>query len=61
MTSIKNCGLPSELGLILVDNALKKAGLRDRVLLSTSGSIKTGLDIVKFALLGADHFEIGTT
>ena len=61
VTSIKNTGLPSELGLIAVDNALKRAGLRDRIILCVSGSIKTGMDCIKFTALGADEFEMGTT
>ena len=34
--------------------------LRDRVILQTDGGLKTGLDVVKAALLGAESFGFGT-
>lgn len=60
-SSIKHAGLPGEIGLAEVDKALRKAGLRDLVLLRTSGGLKTADDILLSAILGADQFELGTT
>ncbi len=40
---------------VLVEN-----GLRDRVTLETDGLLRTGLDVVKAAALGADAFGFGT-
>lgn len=59
-TSIKHAGLPSEVGLAEVDQALRLAGLRDLVKLKTSAGFKTGHDVIKAAILGADLFEFGT-
>ena len=35
-------------------------GLRDKVILRTDGGLKTGQDIVKAAILGAEEYGIGT-
>src|SRR5690606_791790 len=40
--------------------ALVANDLRDRAILQTDGGLKTGLDVVKAALLGADSFGFGT-
>lgn len=61
VTSIKDSGMPPEIGLSEVDIALREAGIRDLVKLKTSGAFKNGWDIVKAAILGADDFELGTT
>ena len=60
-TSIHNTGMPAEVGLSMVDQSLRAAGLRDVVKLKTSSAFKDGWDIVKAAILGADRFEWGTT
>ncbi|MDH5821943.1 glutamate synthase large subunit [Luteimonas sp. RD2P54] len=58
--SIRYAGVPWELGLSEARQALQYNGLRGRVLLQTDGGLKTGLDVVKAALLGADTFGFGT-
>ena len=60
LTSIKNAGNPWELGLVEAHNALKVNNLRKMVHLQTDGGLKTGLDIVKAALLGAESYAFGT-
>ncbi|WP_245935661.1 glutamate synthase large subunit [Sediminitomix flava] len=59
--SIKFAGNPWELGLSEAHNALKANGLRGNVELQTDGGLKTGLDIVKAAILGAESYAFGTT
>jgi len=60
LTSIKFAGNPWELGLSEAHNALKANNLRGLVELQTDGGLKTGLDVVKAALLGAESFAFGT-
>jgi len=60
LTSIKNAGMPWEIGLADAQAALVANGLRSRVRLRVDGGIKTGRDIVIAALLGADEFSFGT-
>ena len=55
-TGIKHAGLPWELGLAEAHQTLVLNGLRGRVILQTDGQLKTGLDIVKAALFGAEEF-----
>ena len=59
-SSIKYVGLPWELGISEVHQLLSLNGLRDKVTLRTDGGIKTGQDIVKAAILGAEEYGIGT-
>jgi glutamate synthase (ferredoxin) len=58
--SIKNAGLPWELGLAETQRSLVENGLRARVRLRADGGIKTGRDVVVAALLGADELSFGT-
>src|SRR5690606_17407572 len=58
--SIRYAGAPWELGLSEARQALQANELRERVLLQTDGGLKTGLDVVKAAMLGADSFGFGT-
>ncbi len=58
--SIKNAGLPWELGLVETQRSLVENGLRARVRLRADGGIKTGRDVVVAALLGADELSFGT-
>ncbi len=58
--SIRFAGNPWELGLIEAHNALKANNLRGNVTLETDGGLKTGLDVVKAAILGAEEFAFGT-
>ena len=60
LTSIKFAGNPWEIGLSEAHNALKANNLRGLVELQTDGGLKTGLDIVKAALLGAESYAFGT-
>jgi glutamate synthase (ferredoxin) len=60
LTSIKNTGLPWEIGLRDAHTALVKAGLRARVRLRVDGGLKFARDVVIAALLGAEEFGFGT-
>ncbi|ESP89046.1 glutamate synthase large subunit [Candidatus Halobonum tyrrellensis] len=59
-TSIKNAGLPWELGLAEANQMLRATGLRDRIRVSVDGGMKTGRDVAVGALLGAEEFAFGT-
>jgi glutamate synthase (NADPH/NADH) large chain len=58
--SIRFTGNPWELGLIEAHNALKANGLREKVTIETDGGLKTGLDVVKAAIFGAEEYAFGT-
>jgi glutamate synthase (NADPH/NADH) large chain len=58
--SIKFAGNPWELGLIEAHNALKANNLRGQVEIETDGGLKTGLDVVKAAIFGAESYAFGT-
>ncbi len=58
--SIKNAGVPWELGLAETRQTLVAEGLRGRVRLRVDGGLKTGRDVVVAALLGADEVSFGT-
>jgi glutamate synthase domain-containing protein 2/glutamate synthase domain-containing protein 1/glutamate synthase domain-containing protein 3 len=60
LTSIKNTGLPWEIGLRAAHSALVRSGFRERVRLRVDGGFKFGRDVVMAALLGADEFGFGT-
>ncbi len=60
LTSVKYAGSPWELGLAEVQQALVANGLRERVIVQVDGGFKTGLDVVKAAIMGADSFGFGT-
>ncbi|MCJ7766104.1 MAG: glutamate synthase-related protein, partial [Thiovulaceae bacterium] len=60
LTSLKFAGNPWELGLTEAHNALKANNLRSLVHLQTDGGLKSGLDVVKAALLGAESYGFGT-
>ncbi|HMK30999.1 MAG TPA: glutamate synthase large subunit, partial [Terriglobales bacterium] len=60
LTSIKNTGLPWEVGIREAHCELLQAGLRSRVRLRVDGGLKFGRDVVVAALLGADEFGFGT-
>jgi glutamate synthase (ferredoxin) len=60
LSSIKNAGMPWEIGLAETQAALVTNGLRSRVRLRVDGGIKTGRDIMVAALMGADEFSFGT-
>ncbi|ARU54885.1 glutamate synthase subunit alpha [Oleiphilus messinensis] len=60
LTSIKYAGSPWELGLSEAHQTLRGNELRGSVRLQTDGGLKTGLDVVKAAILGAESFGFGT-
>jgi glutamate synthase domain-containing protein 2/glutamate synthase domain-containing protein 1/glutamate synthase domain-containing protein 3 len=60
LSSIKNAGAPWEIGLAETQQTLVGEGLRGRVRLRVDGGMKTGRDVVKAALLGADEVSFGT-
>ncbi|MFT4255445.1 MAG: glutamate synthase large subunit [Pseudoxanthomonas sp.] len=60
ISSIRYAGGPWELGVAEAHHALVVNKLRERTILQTDGGLKTGLDVVKAALLGADSFGFGT-
>jgi glutamate synthase (NADPH/NADH) large chain len=60
LTSIKHTGNPWEMGLSEAHNALKANHLRESVHVQTDGGLKTGLDVVKAAMLGAESYGFGT-
>ncbi len=61
LTSIRYAGTPWELGLSETHQTLRVNGLRQKVRVQTDGGLKTGLDVVKAAILGAESFGFGTT
>ena len=60
LTSVHYAGSPWELGLTEAHQTLRANDLRDKVRLQTDGGLKTGLDVVKAAILGAESFGFGT-
>lgn len=60
VTSLKHTGRAAEIGIAEVHKALCENGLRDKVILRTSGAHQLGSDVIKSAILGADSFEFGT-
>ena len=60
LTSVKYAGSPFELGLAETQQALIENGLRHKVRVQTDGGLKTGMDVVKAGLLGAESFGFGT-
>lgn len=61
LTSIRYAGSPWELGLVETHQALRDNDLRAKVRVQTDGGLKTGLDVIKAAILGAESFGFGTT
>ncbi|NNM61622.1 MAG: glutamate synthase large subunit [Steroidobacteraceae bacterium] len=60
LSSIKYAGTPWELGLAETHQTLRANDLRHRVRVQTDGGLKTGLDVIKAALIGAESFGFGT-
>ncbi|MBP6563583.1 MAG: glutamate synthase large subunit, partial [Neisseriaceae bacterium] len=60
LTSVKYAGSPWELGLAEAQQALVENNLRHKVRLQIDGGLKTGLDVIKAAILGAESFGFGT-
>ena len=60
LSSIRYAGSPWELGLSEAHQALRDSNLRHKVRLQADGGLKTGLDVIKAAILGAESFGFGT-
>jgi glutamate synthase (NADPH/NADH) large chain len=60
LSSVKYSGLPWEIGLAETHQALVENGLRHKIRLQVDGGLKTGLDVVKAGMLGAESFGFGT-
>ena len=59
-TSIRNAGLPWELGLAETHQTLVLNRLREKVKLEVDGKLLTGRDVLIAALLGAEEFGFAT-
>ena len=60
LTSVKYAGSPWELGMSETHQVLRANNLREKVRVQTDGGLKTGLDVIKAAILGAESFGFGT-
>ncbi len=60
LSSIKYAGSPWEMGLSETHQTLRASNLRKNVRLQADGGLKTGLDVIKAASLGAESFGFGT-
>lgn len=60
LTSVKYAGSPWELGLTETHQILRANDLRGKVRIQVDGGLKTGLDVIKAAILGAESFGFGT-
>ena len=60
LTSIRHAGSPWELGLAEVHQTLRGNRLRGKIRVQADGGMKTGLDVIKAAILGAESFGFGT-
>ncbi|HEX8146770.1 MAG TPA: glutamate synthase-related protein [Pyrinomonadaceae bacterium] len=58
--SLRHTGLPVEIGLREAHRALIRAGLRGRVELWADGGVKSGRDVVRLLMLGADRVGFAT-
>ncbi len=59
-SSIKNAGLPWELGVAETQQVLVLNDLRGRIVVQTDGQLKTGRDVAIATLLGAEEFGFAT-
>ncbi len=58
--AIRHVGLPIEIGIKLAHDALCEAGLRNFVEIWADGGMKSGLDVIKGILLGANRVGFAT-
>ena len=61
LSSIKNAGLPFEIGLAETHQVLLANGMRTRVTVRADGGLATGRDVVMATMLGADEVSFGTS
>ncbi|ABO51309.1 glutamate synthase (NADH) large subunit [Desulforamulus reducens MI-1] len=59
-TSMRDAGLPWELGVAETHQTLMLNNLRDRIVVETDGKLMTGRDVVIAALLGAEEYGFAT-
>ena len=59
-SSIKNAGLPWELGVAETQQVLVMNDLRGRIVVQTDGQLKTGRDVAIACMLGAEEFGFST-
>ena len=59
-TSVRNTGLPWELGVAETHQALLMNNMRNRVVIETDGKLLTGRDVAVAALLGAEEYGFAT-
>ena len=59
-TSVRNAGLPWELGVAETHQALLMNNMRNRVVIETDGKLLTGRDVAVAALLGAEEYGFAT-
>ncbi|XP_078442782.1 ferredoxin-dependent glutamate synthase, chloroplastic-like isoform X2 [Wolffia australiana] len=60
VSSIKHAGGPWELGLAETHQTLIENGLRERVILRVDGGLKSGVDVLMAAAMGADEYGFGS-
>ncbi len=60
LSSIQQTGLPWEMGLLEVHEALLANGLRNKIKLRTDGLIRNGYDMLIAFMLGAEECSVGT-
>lgn len=58
--ALKHVGLPSDIGIVEAHRALVASGLREQVELWADGGMRTGVDVVRMILLGANRVGFGT-
>ena len=61
LTSVKYAGAPWEMGIVETQQTLMLNNLRHKVRIQTDGGLKTGLDVIKAAIFGAESFGFGTS
>ncbi len=61
LTSVKYAGSPWEMGIVETQQTLMLNNLRHKVRIQTDGGLKTGLDVIKAAILGAESYGFGTS
>lgn len=55
-----NVGIPIELALAAVDSQLRREGIRGKISIIASGSIRSSADVIKALALGADAVSVAT-
>ena len=61
LTSVKYAGSPWEMGIAETQQTLMLNNLRHKVRIQTDGGLKTGLDVIKAAIFGAESYGFGTS